>query len=51
MNHFKKKIEGTVMMMVTRTAKMGILLIMIETMDVLSTAIHTKLDSRQAVNQ
>ena len=36
---------------VTRTAKMVILLIMIKTVDVLSTAIHTKLDSRQAVNQ
>jgi hypothetical protein len=51
MNHYRKKIEGTVMMMVTRTAKIVILLILIKTVDVLSTAIHTKLDSRQAVNQ
>ena len=43
--------RGTVMMMVMRTAKIVILLIMIETVDVPSTAIHTKLDSRQAVNQ
>ena len=43
--------RGTVMMMVMRTAKIVILLIMIETVDVPSPAIHTKLDSRQAVNQ
>jgi len=51
MNHYKNKIEGIAMMMDLRTAKLVIHSIKIETVHVLNMAVHTKVDSVQAVNQ
>jgi hypothetical protein len=51
MKHYRKKIEEIVMMMDMRTVKIVILSIKIETVHVLNTAVCTKVDSVQVVNQ